>query len=296
VKLAHYALLRYCPDPVRGESANVGVLVIGQNHHRLRLLELQGPLRQFMPDFDMKLLQRHKLAVESFFRTRPYRVLHPDGRLTEVNRPTRDVLEEFTRRFAGPMLYYLPPTRVEGNIDTPFALDSLVNDLAEQFLGRRFTPEVGDKQRKERVKTILRNEFDACDFFNTAKYKHPLKAEQSVLLKKRGYSLPLSFSFDNGKLHVFEPIDALEGESIRELRDVSLVALIFHELKAEFGDKVKPYACLVRPPGGPEVRELMILREFATILDMSDKAAREKFFLDLHQKLHPKDGELFGSH
>jgi len=292
MKRAYYAILRYCPDPIRGETANAGVLLVGANTYAFRAIDRFGAVRQWMSGFDERLLEAHRSAIHQFFRQKPYYLHQADGHKTTTNRIGREVLAEFAARFSGPSLCYGPVCRVEGNIDSDFSLQTLLADLFEQFVTRRAAPANDDKKRKERVKTILRNELESCDFLSAEKYRFPLVQDETVELSGRGYRLPLTFSFDNGTLHVIEPVDALEHEGITELREVALVSMIFQKLREDLGQRVRTYAVLVRPPGGSQLRELRILREHAKIVDLSHKGDREAFFLKLHQWMRPRSPEF----
>lgn len=292
MKRAYYSLLKYCADPARGENVNVGVLAVGAHGYGLRLLDRFSHVKAAQPDFAPGVLEAHRVAVHRFFRSRPFYISQPDGHKIPSTRISREVLAEFAARCAGPILSYGPILRVEGDIDSNFSLQSLLHDLYESFVLPLPLARSEERKRKERVKTILRNEFDACDFFNPDKYRHPMQIDEPVELRARGYRLPLSFSFDNGTLHAFEPIDALEHEGLTQLREVALVAMIFQKLREEFGNRVRTYACLVRPPGSPQIRELRILREHARIIDLSRRDIKEDFFLRLHRRLRPRDAEF----
>jgi hypothetical protein len=292
MKRAYYTVLKYCPDPVRGESVNMGILAVGAHSFRFQCLDRFSHLRGYWGDVNEGRLFQHQAEVQRFFTQRHFHILQSDGQRRPTNRLSLDVLKEFTSRFSGPGLFYSQICRVEGNIDSSFALDSLTTDLFEQIVQRKQAAPTPAKKRKERVKTILKNEFDACDFFNSEKYRHPLQADRNLELPGRGYNLPMSFSFDNGTVHVFEPIDALEQESLNELREVALVAMIFQKLRDELGNRVKTYACLVRPPSNRQLREIRILREHAKIIDLTKKSKTEAFYLKMHKWLGPRSPEF----
>src|SRR5690606_23047259 len=200
-------------DPLRGELFNVGLTLIGAHTYAFRMLDRFTALRSYVGEFDQRLLDAHSHEIEHFFKARPYYLRQPDGYKKSTNRLTREVLEEFVTQHTGPQLSYGPVCRVEGNIDSTFALQNLLTDLFEQFVLRRPSVRTEVAKRKERVKTILRNEFDACDFFNPEKYRSPMHTDQAFELPRHGYTLPLSFSFNSGgRLYVFEAIDAIEQE------------------------------------------------------------------------------------
>jgi Protein of unknown function (DUF3037) len=111
-----YRLIRYCPDPVRGERLNIGITLFDGARYHFRFLEPITRVHYLDPKLDPSLLADLRQDLESHTGDLSYirerigafdpTFAFSDGRVTLNGQPPQDVIDRLYQR-----LVYLPAPR-----------------------------------------------------------------------------------------------------------------------------------------------------------------------------------------
>ena len=200
------SIVRYVPSPVRGEAANVGVLVVStapEGGYFRFLVESEGHvgrLRCLDPSFDADVISAASEWLEEYRRDF-LEACEADGR-----EPAEAIVAELFRFMsAGSVRLGVPESVLYGSPPSHAQLDELLSDTVEsdvrwyKDVGRESSPRGADF--KSRVRTILED----AHLYVPNSPTSPVRVDVSFPV--RGAELKFDLGYDNGRPNLVEVAD-----------------------------------------------------------------------------------------
>ena len=259
-----YVVLRYMHDSAAGESLNVGILLVSAEGEYVdcRLERHTGRLTAAFRDFDAAFHRRAMRSLEFEARTLRDRALIGQRSLFPIEN-------------AGKLIRALWPDiglsyqASEMKAGTAKDLNGALDALFERFITSQEPDRRGRRRREDE------------DVWRDVQKRLPVQVAmrlQPAILEATPFEFKFDHTYQNGKLHVVEPLsfDMLESDTVRD-KSLRWVGFALH---------LKPFVgtlnLVVEGPGRDEVRPayrsaLKILQNSADVyeIDQADRLATE---------------------
>ncbi len=242
-----YSILKYSPDPKRGEIINIGLVVFRESGIDIRLLKTSAKLRMF----DGASLTSELVELESAIK---------ELSLLEDDTSSRfHLINSFSNQI---QLSSLAAFSIQG----PHEYDKVLNRLYDELIKPKATREPA-KVKYSRLHTTLKREFRRLELL--ADDPSEIDEHKIVSSYPLGVSTGLSadFMLKNGKFHMSETIDFNVVDINSKFKETSLKAMTFLEGKKMLGGETGCY--LVYSASTSKEREITTHLNMAS--DYSDR-------------------------
>lgn len=270
---AHYSIVKLIPDPVRGESLNIGVIMVGDNRVYSRFLRSFKRAKRLYPTIDEERISRMRDTWDDWFgklRTEP-------GELgqSRVLREASDYLTHQTQ--------LSDPRAIELGADAGgFEYEAIVDNLFERLVQAPTYPRRQPKSRRTQVKTMLRREFRQLDL---------LHAIQENSWVEGTISHPVTVTYQNGKEVAMDAVELQFANSKKQRANmVDATYGKWVDVNRVRPNEVEPISVLRHSRAKDFDRWLEQLASVSTVYVLPGQIedVREKILADL---LHQKDLE-----
>ncbi|HFL7943160.1 TPA: DUF3037 domain-containing protein [Pseudomonas putida] len=216
-----YSIIKYMPDPMRGEVVNVGLVVFTNDKLDVRTLNTSAKVRIIDGVSDLTDIDSVKDSIEA---------------LGSIASSTEQAIE-FFKTFKGSTTYLTDPAifilddinQYEGRIR------SLFNQLVKPFASKEKT------HRNSRINTYIKQTFERMDILgkdvddisrHKVIYNYPLN-------NKTGFSA--DFLLKNGKFHITEAIDFNVNDATAKFKETTMKVMTFMEGRKHLGEDSARY-------------------------------------------------------
>lgn len=210
-----YALIRYIPNPKRGETINIGLIVFKEGEADIRVLDSVAKVRMI----DGKTRQQDLLGFQESMQTLVKFASTPDEQYNLLAMFDNNVFLSNKGKFALDDLNQYEPkvTRLFRELVKPFSMKS--NEI-----------------KTERITTELKHKFETMQILakdHSELTKHKVCANYPINEKM---SLRADFVLKNGIFHVTETVDFNVNDIQSKLKETTLKMITFMQSKTTFKD------------------------------------------------------------
>jgi DUF3037 family protein len=241
-----YALIRYMPNPKRGETINVGLIVFQESGIDVRVLSSSAKVRMIDGDSTQSDIDELKESILSL------------ARMVKTPKQQYQLLSNFNN-----CLFLSNKSQ--------FALDDLgqYDDKTSQLFTDLLKPFAGKEKtvRTSRLSTKLKHKFDALNLL--AKDSSELSNHKIVPNYPISESMGLTADFllKNGVYHLSEVVDFDVNDLQIKLKETSLKVMTFMTSKKVLSDPVNCYFVY----SASFEKENQIIQHLNLVEDYSDK-------------------------
>ena len=216
-----YAIIKYMPDPKRGEVINVGLVIFNDSKVDIRTLSASAKARMLDGASDSADLDSLRSGLESMA-----------GWASSAEQAA-----QYISTFEGSSTYL-------SSVDV-FVIDdlnqyerrviNLFNDLVKPFSSKERAP------RNSRLSTYLKNTFERMDILGKDSddlSKHKI-IHNYQLSDKTGFSA--DFLLKNGRFHITEAIDFNVNDTSAKFKETTMKVMTFMEGRKTLGDDSARY-------------------------------------------------------
>ncbi|SOS34734.1 hypothetical protein CFBP6411_03377 [Pseudomonas syringae group genomosp. 3] len=220
MKRFKYSIIKYMPDPKRGEIINVGLVVFLQQKLDVRVINASAKLRMLDGSSSMDDIEHLKNSIEEISQL--------------AGSPERAM--SILRGFRGSS--YLSDT-AEFVIDDSNQYEQRVRNLFNLLIKPYSTKE--KTVRTPRILSHLKDKFESMNILakNTDELSKHKVVYNYPLNEKSGFHA--DFILKNGKFHITEAIDFNVNDLNSKLKETSMKVMTFMEGRKALGDKTGSY-------------------------------------------------------
>ncbi|MBS9988758.1 DUF3037 domain-containing protein [Vibrio alginolyticus] len=254
-----YSLIRYMPNPLRGETINIGLVVYGKELD-FRILKSSSKLRMLDNESSMNDLRRFESSFKSLYD------------FVGSSESLREVVQDTSKSV---MLSELATFSITHASQYEAKVSNLFDLLVKPFATKERTP------RNSRLVTSLRQKFASFDILA----KDPSQLDEHkivsnyVLNKTTGISV--DFMLKNGKYHLTEVIDYDVVDKKAKYKETTMKLMTFVEgQKSLDGDVATYFVYSASSQAEKEVAQQINLAEnYSTdIFNMASKDDKASYF------------------
>jgi hypothetical protein len=215
-----YSIIKYMPDPKRGEIINVGLVVFLPNKLDVRVINASAKLRMLDGSSSMEEIENLKTSIE------------------EISRLSASVEHSLSilKSFRSPSYLSDPGEFV---IDDEKQYEQRVRNLFSLLIKPHSTKE--KVVRTPRILSHLKEKFESMDLLakNTDELSKHKVVYNYPLNEKSGFHA--DFILKNGKFHITEAIDFNVNDLNSKLKETSMKVMTFMEGRKALGEKTGSY-------------------------------------------------------
>jgi hypothetical protein len=269
-----YALVKYTPNPKRGEIINIGIIIFKNNDFDLRLLSGAAKLRLL----DGTSSTDDILSIEKAINdAKPH---------CKNQKEFLSFLDLFRSSFSiGKMAKF----QIDHEQQYEAQITRLFNDLVKPYSARE------SFVRTSRIQTLVKNKFESLNIL--AKSDDELSYHKVVqnytLNEKSGFSA--DFLLKNGRYHISEVIDYNVNDLNSKFKETTLKVMTFMEGKKHLGDNT---GCYFVYSAAPEIEQqiqshLNLADDYSeSMFNIASKQDERRYF-DMISKLAGQDSPVF---
>lgn len=256
-----YSIIKYMPDPRRGEVVNVGIAVFTNSKVDIRTINTAAKVRILDGTSEMSDIESMKsglISISEYANTPEEAIeyLHSFGKsrtfLSNVDYFVIDDVNQYERR-----------------------VTNLFNDLVKPFSTKERQP------RTSRISTHLKNTFERMEILG--KDSDDLSRHKIVhnyqLSDKTGFSA--DFLLKNGRFHITEAIDFNVNDTNAKFKETTMKVMTFMEGRKHLGEDTARY--FVYSVSAEKEKEVMahlnLAEEYSDkIFNIDSKEEERKYF------------------
>lgn len=209
-----YSLIRYMPNPKRGEIVNIGLIIFGKDGMEFRVLNGAAKLRLLDGASSLSDLTEFEYVLEQA------------KSICRTQAATLEFLAMFKNAFK-------ISTKATFSIDHESQYESQINRLFNELV-KPFSTREGVK-KSSRIQTLIKHKFEAMNLL--AKSAEELSFHKVVqnynFSGKSGFTA--DFLLKNGKFHISEVIDYNVNDLSAKFKETTLKVMTFMEGKKHLG-------------------------------------------------------------
>lgn len=216
-----YSIIKYMPDPMRGEIVNVGLIIFTSEKLDIRMLSASAKVRMLDGASGLTEIEALRDSLAAF----------------REMASTTDEAIEFLQTFKGTAAYISDPAFfVLDDINQYEArVRHLFDDLVRPFAAKEKT------QRSSRINTFLKQSFERMDMLG--------KDIDDISRHKVVYNYPLNdktgftadFLLKNGRFHITEAIDFNVNDTSAKFKETTMKVMTFMEGRKYLGEDSARY-------------------------------------------------------
>lgn len=274
--LYKYAVLKFGSHPVRGESLNVGIVVITDESIDVRLTRRLNKLHSISAALDLDAIRNSLLRIEEFDN-----IARDEGAESMEARLSR-ISQIAGIQFSNPSVF--DAASIDG-------YEQSVARILKNLVDPEPAPRLIPRKRPTALKSSLLKTLKADNIL--AKKGEDLSSHRVVANYTIVEGIEADLMLKNGSMHVFETVDATsETLTARKIiSDIAVATIVFEQAKMTFGEQQTSTKLIYQASVSAENAAAPALsaaeHQGAELVNWESQEARVKFLLQLNKLAEP---------
>lgn len=260
MKWFDYSIIKYMPNPKRGEVVNIGLVVFKK------------------PDVDVRILEKSSKANIVDNEVDYNNILNLKDQFEALSNYIQDPEEQFNILKGSGFGVFLSEKgkfSIESE-DYEIEVTSLFNELVD-FKNKK------KEVSKSRIQTLLRKKFEELNIFSNDKEQlNNHKVIHNYKLNNHESDLVVDFIVKNGKYHVTETVDFNLNDKNSKVKEACFKSMIFSEAERlfanELGKRFFVYSANAKKESEMETSLNFVRKNCEEIYNIDSEEEKNKYF------------------